>query len=91
MSIVGWVLVGLGGWLVVSVAVAFVVARLAGPDVPIVVRSVPAEGDDTGDGPRESFRVPGNTSRGADPDVPAPRDDAHDGAEAADQRPDGFG
>ncbi|WP_328305255.1 hypothetical protein [Actinomycetospora sp. NBC_00405] len=92
MSVLGWVLVGVACWVVVSGLMALVVARLIRANCvsvldvlperhrrapdPLTVPSEDGEGDGEPDG--DVAQEPG--------DLPAPRSGAHDEARAAERR-----
>lgn len=86
MSMLGWVVVGLAVWLLISVLAALVLARLVRENCVTVLDvlperhrreadplTVPSEETDPDLGP-------------ADGDLPAPRSGAHDEVEAAEHR-----
>ena len=86
VSVLGWVLVGLGVWLLVSVAAALVLARLIRANGVSVLDVLPERHRREPD----PLTVP---SEDGDPDrepagydLPAPRSGAHDEAEAAERR-----
>jgi hypothetical protein len=86
VSVLGWVLVALGVWLLVSVPVALVLARLVRSNCVSVLDVLPERHRREADPltvPSEDGDPDGEP---ADSDLPAPRSGAHDEAEAAERR-----
>jgi len=83
VSVLGWVLVGLAVWLVLSVATAVVLGRLMRANRHTTLDVLRVHHRLTPD----PLTVPETGPNGADAgDVPAPRSGAHDEAEAAAHR-----
>ena len=86
VSMLGWVVVGLVVWLLVSVPAALVLARLVRENCVTVLDVLPERHRREPDPltvpseERDPDREP------ADSDLPAPRSGAHDEAEAAERR-----
>jgi hypothetical protein len=82
VSVLGWVLVGLAVWLVLSVATAVVLSRLMRANRHTTLDVLRVHHRLTAD----SLRVPGIRGTTEPRDLPAPRSGAHDEAEAATHR-----
>ncbi len=84
VSMLGWVVVGLAVWLLVSVPAALVLARLVRSNCVTVLDVLP----DRHRREPDPLTVPSEDGDPAEEsgDLPAPRSGAHDEAEAAERR-----
>ena len=86
VSMLGWVVVGVAVWLLVSVSAAFVLARLIRANCVSVLDVLPERHRRAPD-PLTVPSEDGDPDREpADNDLPAPRSGAHDDAQAAERR-----
>lgn len=86
MSMLGWVVVGLTVWLLVSVAAALVLARLVRSNCVSVLDVLPERHRREPDPLTVPWEDGGPDGEPAGSDLPAPRSGAHDEAQVAERR-----